>query len=566
MKLYVDKEDIKQSVNYFKNSGIAQEPIFDIFLISKHLGITESRPISFGSRGNEIQKDKALSSLFDLGGLIGPNEYFESHSLAFPNCFMNTSSGSKKYYQPGTAAPKVFPRIKDTIKNAHNFGGIFTNEENDSDSVVLAKNYRDLIKSNLLNGNKVALSSLAAWLYRFTPFDFKEENVTETTFTRVVRKTIYKYFNINQRDFSWLFEDNLRVKLLHPSKKPISGEEFRTLLGVDEDVYENNETVQANNADGENSFVHFNDISQKETTRYSELTGDNPSVDTIFTVLKDKKQIILTGVPGIGKSMYSTELSQKDFFKKMFKVQFHANYSYEDFIGGNVFENDEHSHEMVVKSKKGKFLEAVDIAKNHEDNNYLFVIDEINRGNIAAILGESILTLDREYTVQLSQPIDGIKEFSIPDNLYIVGTMNTSDRNIAFLDMAIRRRFSFIELKPNYDFVSEKIMLNVSVNNEKVSYNLGAILENINKNIVRVTQDNQKALGQSYLIPNNGSEWGAEEFHNQFIFGILPTIKEYNYQKANADRSILGDSLCDEILDVDKFYEAFDERFGEFRF
>ena len=87
---------------------------------------------------------------------------------------------------------------------------------------------------------------------------------------------------------------------------------------------------------------------------------------------------------------------------------------------------------------------------------YLFIIDELNRGNIAEIFGETILTLDRGYKVRLTKEIDGVKEFSIPENLYIVGTMNTSDRNIAFLDLAIRRRFAFVNLFPNYEFLSEK--------------------------------------------------------------------------------------------------------------
>lgn len=319
MKLYIDSKDIEKSVNYFKHSNIAQEPIFDIFLISKHLGITESRSISYGSKGNDAQKEKALSSLFDLGGLMGNNEYFENYSLAFPNCFMNTSSKSKKYYQPGTNAPKVFPRIKDTIKNAHNFGGIFKNEDSDKNDIVLSKNYRDIIKDNLLNNNKISLSALAAWLYRFTSFDFKKDQITNTTFTRVIRKSIYKYFNINQRDLSWLFEDDLRVNLLHPSNKIISGESFRVLIGVNDDVHENNEEIKTVEIDEKNAFARSSEINQAETTHYSELTGDNPSIDTIFTVLRDKKQIILTGVPGIGKSMYSTEISHSDFFKKTFK-------------------------------------------------------------------------------------------------------------------------------------------------------------------------------------------------------------------------------------------------------
>lgn len=563
MKLYIDQNDVNESVKYFKNAGFSSEHILDIFLMSKHLGITESRSITYKFERGMSQKEKVLRSLCDLGGLIGDGEYFENYSLVFPNSFMISGEGSNRFYQPGTKLSGTPSRIKDTYKNGHNFGNIFVSS-NGSDDIVLSKNYQEIIQSNLINNKKISLYALASWIFRFKGFEFKEKKVTETTFTRVVRRAIYKYFNITNRDLSWLFEDDLVQKVIHFSEKPISGDKFRELTGTKDIIEEKNESLKIDTDDKKHQFVHPEILDKEYTTKYSQLTGDNPSIDTVFRLLKNRKQIILTGVPGVGKSMYTNKISQKKFFEKAYKVQFHANYTYEDFIGGYVFENNSQN----VKSKKGVFLSAIENAKSNPNNNFLFIIDEINRGNIAAILGETILALDREYTVKLAKEIDGVSTLSIPENLYIIATMNTSDRNIAFLDMAIRRRFSFVKLVPNYDFLSETIQLSVNTSDGDVQYNLGAILDDINQQIIRVTRDPEKILGQSYFIPSERSsnKWKEEEFHNQFLFGILPTIREYNYQKSNADRSILGDLLCDDLLDKDRFYEAFNERFGEYKF
>ncbi len=142
----------------------------------------------------------------------------------------------------------------------------------------------------------------------------------------------------------------------------------------------------------------------------------------------------------------------------------------------------------------------------------------MNRGNIAEIFGETILILDRGYTVTLAKKIDNVVEISIPENVYIVATMNTSDRNIAFLDLAIRRRFAFVELKTNYDFLSEMVRCDFS------SYDFGNILKKINNRILETLKDKELLLGQSYFIPqkdsNNNYIWTQYLDSNYFAKSI----------------------------------------------
>lgn len=211
-----------------------------------------------------------------------------------------------------------------------------------------------------------------------------------------------------------------------------------------------------------------------------------------------------------------------------------------------------------VTTRKGVFLNFVNEALLHPKENYLFVIDELNRGNIAEIFGETILALDRDYTVDLSREYEGIKTLRLPDNFYIVGTMNTSDRNIAFLDLAIRRRFAFITLLPNYDFLSEEVMLD--------NFDLGNVLRTINQRILSTLKDSELILGQSYFIPpkgENGYVWSFEAFKNQFNFVILPTLREYSFNDPAAVNTIVGEYLGEGIQELDDFMVAFSAEFSE---
>ena len=137
--------------------------------------------------------------------------------------------------------------------------------------------------------------------------------------------------------------------------------------------------------------------------------------------------------------------------------------------------------------------------------------------------------------------------------------MNTSDRNIAFLDLAIRRRFAFIPLMPNYDFLSEEVTFE--------DYDLGNILKLINRRIVSTLKDEELILGQSYFIPQINEDekyiWDKKAFKNQFNFVILPTLREYSFNNAAAVDSIVGENLADGIQDMDDFMISFDAEFGD---
>lgn len=541
MNYYISKENVIESIDYFKNAGFESDDMLFLFLLSKHFGATCCYPVTYlVGKLSDIKKKEYLQSMWMLAGLFDSTEICGKRGLMFPTAFSRMS-----LYQPGTQFSGVLGRIKDTIEKKNINVPIYNDVES---MLTLKSNYRDLIQENYLKGNKISLSRLTAWVFRFTSFEFETEP-NEKQFTRVIEKAIRKFFKITKNDFLWLFENDLSILRITPSSSGITEEEIRNNFVFDDSKIPEIEVAS------ENTNLQTSNIEKEVVQRYLALNGDNPSDNDIFDILISKKQIVLTGVPGVGKSRYTQALCKHDFFKKTKIIQFHASYAYEDFIGAEILKTDMDG--TYVTTRQGAFLSFIVEAKNHPDDNYLFVIDELNRGNIAEIFGETILALDRNYTVELSREYEGVSEISIPENVYIVGTMNTSDRNIAFLDLAIRRRFAFVSLVPNYDFLSEEVVLD--------EFDLGNILRVINQRIVDTLKDPELILGQSYFIPPKSEEgyvWDINKFKNQFNFVLLPTLKEYSFNEASAVNSIVGENLGDGIQETDEFKAAFAAEFA----
>ena len=541
MNYYVSDKTVATSIDYFKNAGYSND-ILMLFLLNKHMGVTTNFPIKYSEMSSDQKKD-FLTTLWMLGGIFDSTESCGKNGLIFPTGFSNS-----KMYNAGTEFSKEISRVSDTIKQLVNTIPIFKYNHK---VITLSNNYKDVIKEKCLNGNKISLSNLAAWVFRYTSFDF-EDCPDEKQFTRVVEKAIKKLFKINKNDFLWLFEDDFAINRLMPAKTGISGKDVRSYF-----TYKEGKTPEIQSKVSSDDYQE-SAVNRDLVERYLALNGENPSDEDIFDILKSKKQIVLTGVPGVGKSRYTQKLCENPFFSHSKTIQFHASYSYEDFIGSEILKSN--SDGTYVTTRKGVFLDFANIAEKNPDENYLFVIDELNRGNIAEIFGEAILALDRNYTANLSREYDGVDTLKIPKNLYIVATMNTSDRNIAFLDLAIRRRFAFVPLFPNYDFLSEKVFLD--------GFDLGNVLKTINQRIVNVLNDTELMLGQSYFIPNKKDEgyvWNFEQFKNQFNFVLLPTIREYSFNNPASVNSILGENLGDGIQETDDFKIAFTEEFSIMR-
>ena len=180
-----------------------------------------------------------------------------------------------------------------------------------------------------------------------------------------------------------------------------------------------------------------------------EVFMDEESYETLVALVRNKKNVILQGAPGVGKTFAAKRLAYSMMGVKdpnrVMMVQFHQSYSYEDFIMG--FRPSETGFEL----KRGAFYNFCKNAEIDSENEYFFIIDEINRGNLSKIFGELFMLIESDKRGVELQLLYSDERFSVPGNVYIIGMMNTADRSLAMLDYALRRRFAFFEMKPGFD-------------------------------------------------------------------------------------------------------------------
>lgn len=250
--------------------------------------------------------------------------------------------------------------------------------------------------------------------------------------------------------------------------------------------------------------------------------------ENLVAVLRNKKNIILQGAPGVGKTFAARRLAwsmmgEKDDSRIEF-VQFHQNYSYEDFMMG--YKPVEDGFEL----KYGIFYRFCQKAANQPDKEFFFIIDEINRGNMSKIFGELLMLIEKGYRgTKATLAYNGLS-FSVPKNLYIIGMMNTADRSLAMIDYALRRRFSFFEVEPGFDsegFIHYQNGLNNETLNELVNK-----VKDLNREISL-----DKSLGKGFCIGHSyfcGRDVCTEEWlHSIVDYDILPMLSEYWFDDAN---------------------------------
>lgn len=258
---------------------------------------------------------------------------------------------------------------------------------------------------------------------------------------------------------------------------------------------------------------------------------------------KETRNIILYGPPGTGKTFVAYEFAkrflqdQSHVEERIKRVTFHQSFYYEEFVEGIRPESKNGQISYPVKS--GIFREFCEKAEQEwkksreQASKYVLVIDEINRANIAKVLGELITLIEddkrlgQEHSSTVELPYSRDK-FGIPPNIYILGTMNTTDRSIALLDTALRRRFAFIEIMPELSLLNKTIE----------GVNLKDILTELNSRIC-ILKDRDHQIGHSYLMGvDNTTQLKFAWYHR-----IVPLLQEYFYNDGKRLQAVLGENF-----------------------
>jgi len=221
-------------------------------------------------------------------------------------------------------------------------------------------------------------------------------------------------------------------------------------------------------------------------------------------------------------------------------VQFHSSYTYEDFVRGIVMTLDEKTKMPQFKAVDKIFAEICKEAEANKDERFVLIIDEINRANLSMVLGELIYALEyRGEEVETPYEVDGSKVLRVPENLFIIGTMNTADRSAGNIDYAIRRRFAFYSVLPDKD----------KINNLKGRKLYEDIVERIfDKNGNCVTPEFKNSVedikvGHTYFMTENEND--VEELAYNFVYQVIPLLKEYI-----KDGILVGEEVDDVFKDV----------------
>lgn len=291
----------------------------------------------------------------------------------------------------------------------------------------------------------------------------------------------------------------------------LTKEEYEIIMDI---IREQNPTTEAK----------INETYTKEDF-LEEVFIEEDKYENIINLLEYKKNIILQGPPGVGKTFVAKRIAYSIMGEKddsrIEMVQFHQSYSYEDFIMGY------RPVEEGFKLKYGIFYQFCKRALNDPLRSYYFIIDEINRGNISKIFGELMMLIEwdkrgSDYAIPLTYTEN---RFYIPKNVYIIGTMNTADRSLAMIDYALRRRFCFIDMEPAFDNLNFKGYLE-----SKGGDLSNIIIDKINR--LNKAIENDISLGRGFRIGHSyfcmGKETITEEDYNNIIkYEIVPLLSEY---------------------------------------
>ena len=343
-----------------------------------------------------------------------------------------------------------------------------------------------------------------------------------------VQRIEFKIQRFLNRPIAWenliqveAFKDAEVVKNNQGSLYPLTPSQFNAILSLE---YESN-------------LPKYNIQNLKSDSFISDV-----QLERMITTLEQKKNIILQGPPGTGKTFVAKKLAyvlmgEKDD-SRIEMVQFHQSVSYEDFIQGY-----RPTDEGNFKLKNGIFYKLCARALKNPDKPYFIIIDEINRGNLSKIFGELLMLIENdkrspEYAINLMYSDAEESRFYVPGNIHIIGTMNTADRSLAVVDYALRRRFAFFTLRPEFQVKFKNHLLDCGVANDMIN-KIVSRLNDLNNDISNELGVGFE-IGHSFFTPSDDLEFDEKWYMGIVDFEIIPLLEEYYFDDFHLLQSKIG--------------------------
>ena len=460
---------------------------------------------------------KNIANKFKINYKIPKSFYF---------CIPLHRNFNSNFYNPLQNVKSDIENLWNIFEAAINYADNNTNENREA-----FIKYYDLAKD--IKGNKWKLTMGLCWIRPFNyvsldPYDIEliiKDNIIPAEYIKYIKKPDNSIPN---------GEEYLLIcdKLLEAIKS--GNYEFKNFYELSDYalyvVCMTRNNKEGNTMNIENNSINFNKKYDKNKF-LQEVYITEEEYNKLVKLIKDKKNIILQGSAGVGKSYAAKRLAysiigEKDN-ERVKMIQFHQSYSYEDFIMGYRPKKDKDGFEL----KEGVFYKFCKEAEE-DGRDYFLIIDEINRGNISKIFGELFMLIEEdkrkeEYALELVYKDD--KKFFVPKNLYIIGLMNTADRNLAMLDYALRRRFAFYDMKPAFDSAQFKDYQN-KLNNNKFN----SLIEKVKELNEVIKHDG--SLGEGFCIGHSyfcnlenikDDKLLLDKLSLIIEFELIPLLKEY---------------------------------------